>query len=632
MFKLSVPISTKTINKDNREIYLKQIREAGVDRIFLCGVGEPVEEIPERIVENVRFFKDNGYDVGIWLASIGHGFVLIGAADAEEKFSQIETIKGEKMHHANCPMDAEFRTYFAQFVAKLAKTGADIIMLDDDFRMSQREEDVSCACPLHLKRIGEILGEDITREKLFPSVVSGEANKYRDAFLQAQEEGIMLLAKEIRTQVDKESSHVTVCTCTSLSPWNVGGYDVIEVSRILAGKNKPILRLTGAPYWTSSGRFTLPASIEEARMLASFCKNSGIELMCEGDTYPRPRYICPASYLELYDTAIRADGGYDGILKYMFDYVAGPEFETGYLKYHSDYREYREMISEWFSGGANAGVRVFSYPHTMKDADLDLSSLEAWSPISIDGAMLANNGIPTVYHGEGICNSVFGENARKYDFSELKNGTILDAVSAIILTQRGIDVGIKSYADLTRQPVNYLCTNDPTFKSFIRYADARILSTELQDGAKSVLYMTQKEKQIPMAYTYENANGERFLVFLFEGDSLRTWTATNNSMVTKNPATADVLIKALPWVARRELPAYCTGNPELMLICKKDTNSLTVTLFNCFADALANPVIILDEAYTNIECTGCEAQIVDKSVILTSKLYGFTSAAFRVSK
>ena len=170
MFKLSVPISTKTINKDNREIYLKQIREAGVDRIFLCGVGEPVEEIPERIVENVRFFKDNGYEVGIWLASIGHGFVLIGAADAEEKFSQIETIKGEKMHHANCPMDAEFRTYFAQFVAKLAKTGADIIMLDDDFRMSQREEDVSCACPLHLKRIGEILGEDITREKLFPSV------------------------------------------------------------------------------------------------------------------------------------------------------------------------------------------------------------------------------------------------------------------------------------------------------------------------------------------------------------------------------------------------------------------------------------------------------------------------------
>ena len=75
-------------------------------------------------------------------------------------------------------------------------------------------------------------------------------------------------------------------------------------------------------------------------MLASFVYGNDFDIMSEGDVYPRPRYTCPAAYLELYDAVTRIDGAYSGILKYMFDYVAGPDFETGYLKIHKDNEAY----------------------------------------------------------------------------------------------------------------------------------------------------------------------------------------------------------------------------------------------------------------------------------------------------
>ena len=56
--------------------------------------------------------------------------------------------------------------------------------------------------------------------------------------------------------------------------------------------------------------------------------------MAEGDVYPRPRINCPASYLEGFDTAIRASGCTDGILKYGLDYTANADYETGYARFH----------------------------------------------------------------------------------------------------------------------------------------------------------------------------------------------------------------------------------------------------------------------------------------------------------
>lgn len=632
MYKLSVPIMSSTMNEKNREIYVKQFREAGVDRVFVA-LGTPVVPIPESLVENVQYLKSEGFEVGIWIDTLGHGAVLLHVEDDKTiPYKQIVTIEGKELSHANCPLDEAFRDYIADYIAKLAKTGADIIMLDDDFRMSARGGEVlSCACPLHLAKMSELLGEEVSLEKIRPYVLSGKPNPYRDAWLKAQQDGLLDFARKIRAAVDQESPNVTVCNCCAPSGWNTDNIDYIQLAHILAGKNKPILRLSGGPYWAMT-KFSLIGAIEYSRMNASFCQDTDIELMSEGDVYPRPRYTCPASYLELFDTVHHADGLHDGILKYMFDYVAGPEFETGYLKFHTDNAPFRKTVREWFSDGANAGVRMISQPYTMKDSDLDLSAILAYSPLDYDGTLLASAGIPTIYRGEGICRSVFGEAARAYELSELKRGTVLDAVSARILTDRGIDVGLDHLGEFMNTNVSFLCTNDPEYKSFINKGEARVLKATLAPKATPLLYSTAPNETTTMAYRYENANGERFLVFLCEGNSLRSDQHRCSSGILRNAAVADVLQKTIPWVARQELPALCKGNPELHLLCRKDDASMSVLLSNCFADALLQPTVTLDEPYSKLECINCEAVLDKDKVTLTGKLYGFTSAAFRVFK
>ncbi len=635
MHKLSVPIMSATVTPANRETYVKQCREAGVERIFLTIGSSIMQPIPEHLAKNVSYFKSCGFEVGVWTDTIGHGFVLTHVENADQSdFTPITDITGRARPHTNCPLDPSFRDYIAAFVAELASTGADIVMLDDDYRMSQHGGELCCACHRHLARIGEIVGERLSVDELRPYVLSGKANQYRDAWLQAQNEGLMDLATAIRTRVDQKYPYVTVCICTAFAPWNVDGTDVSGITRILAGKNKPILRLTGAPYWAVKNfKYPLIGSFEIARMLGSFMSEENFDLMSEGDVYPRPRYTCPAAYLELYDTVTRIDGSYNGILKYMFDYTAGPDFETGYLKAHGENRPFNDKISDFFAEGANAGVRIVVHPHTMKEADLDLSFASEVSPRPLDGVMLGSCGIPTVYKGKGICNSVFGENARAFDFSGLEDGCILDAVSAVILTQRGVDVGLKTYGALEKQNISFVRSRDAERRSFITHGNVRVLSAELLDLAEPMMFYTRNGIECPFAYRYENKDGQRFLVFLFEGDSVYEFPArVCISGLVKNYVTQEVLFDAIPWVARRSLPVCCKGNPELYLMCRRNEDSISVALFNCFADSITDCTVILDEAYDELECVGCEAKIDGRSVTLTSKLYGFTSATFRAYK
>ena len=635
MYKISVPIMSSTVNEKNRERYVQLCREAGAERIFFA-VASVMEPISPSLAENVAYFRSQGFAVGIWTDSIGHGKVLdhVENATDDDTFAQIVDITGSVRHHASCPMGASFQAYLSNRITELADTGAEFIMLDDDFRMSQHGGELCCACPMHLGRMAEWLGEEISLEKIRPYVLSGKPNKYRDAWLHAQNEGLLEMARSIRAEVDKKHIDVTVCLCTASSVWNVDGTDIVAISKILAGENKPILRLTGAPYWaySRSRRFSLVTVMEVARMLASFVDGEGFDLMSEGDVYPRPRYTCPASYLELYDAATRADGGYSGILKYMFDYVAGPELETGYLHFHKENTPFLEKIHALFPNGANAGVRIVTHPHTFKDADLDRTVARELSPMPVDGTMLASCGIPTVYRGEGICNSVFGENARSLDECLMDDGLILDAVSAMILTERGVDVGLSEYSGLDDKKISFVCTNDSEYKSFVDNGSVRFLNASLKTEAEPLLFSASPCGKETIAYRYENAKGQRFLVFLFEGESIGTPMQVCMSGILKNYATQRVLAQTVPWVARQPIPAYCVGNPDLYLMCEQDGDAMSVVLFNCFADPLVNPTIILDEKYDSIECIRCEAELSGNRVTLCDTLHGFSYAMFRVRK
>lgn len=624
MYKISLPIRNNSLNEENKPIFVELCKKAEVSRVFLTA---SLAEDTKVLSENIDYFKNAGFEVGIWVGNtIGHGATLLNARDRGEKpkYQRLVNLNGNELFGTNCPYDKNLQVDIGRSVARLASCGVDMIMLDDDYRLSQHGHSPACACPLHMAKISEFCGEDVKIEDLNQIAFTGNRNKYRDAWFKAQAESLEEMARVIRAEVDKVNPNASVSACSAYCSWDLDGTDPIRLTKILCGKNKKFLRLHGAPYWAYLNDKPIEAIPEFERMFASFCEDEDIEIFAEGDVYPRPRFNVPASGLEILDGALRADKKMDGILKYMLQYCSRPLDETGYINRHCNNARKYEAIERFFEKGANAGVRVLIRPHLLNDADLDVSSLRQQSPYPMAGIFLAMNAIPTVYSGEGICSAIFGENARHFEISDFKKGAILDAVAAKILTERGIDVGLESAGEFCNEIAGNIIDERFGLGDTALSAKIKRLTGNFKDSVKVVLSANVGGANKPFAYTYENGDGQRFLVFTFSADEL-----PSNPKFLYAYNIQSVLLDEIEWIGRASLPAKTAQNPELYTLCEKGENYTSVALFNCFPDSALNTVIILDKEYSKIEFNNCTGRIDGNKVLLSGELHAFDFASFK---
>ena len=627
MYKLSIPVQNRSLTKENRSRYLELLRGAEADRIFLI-CGDPA--FLDSLTNNVAFFKENGLDVGVWIGStVGHGVLLANGGDDTEidfPYPPLVNLEGQRIPNTRCPLDPKFIRDTAERLVRLADCGASVLLLDDDFRLSQHGDSFCCACPMHLEQMSAYCGETVTRELLRDVAFSGKPNKYRSAWLRAEGDSMKEFARAMREAMDEAHPEVKLAFCTAHSPWDIDGCDIAEITRIFAGGHPPLLRLHGAPYWAALNGRTLPEVVEIARMFASFCRDEGFELMAEGDVYPRPRYNTPASYLEIFDAAMRADGNHDGILKYMIDYSAGPELEPGYLAHHVRDLPTLRQIEAFFRGGANAGVRVLIRPHLLQNADLDLSPASMKSPYPHAGILLAHHGIPTVYTGRGCATAAFGESARDLTSEQLLGGVILDGVGAAILTEQGIDVGLDAVSGFTKASYGYLSTEKEGEIGAVLRTSARRLVATTKPSARPVLFGHRAGTKDAVAYTYENASGQRFLVYLFDYNSVE-----KRSGLTQNTLQGLMLRRVLPWLSGTALPAVASAHPDLVMLAREDRDGLSLLLLNCFPDAVLTPTISIHGAYRTVECASCRATLQDGRLVFDSDIPAFGFASVRLN-
>ena len=624
MYKISLPIKSSALNSENKPIFVKLCKDAGVERVFLTA---SLLEDTVSLTNNINYFKENGFETGIWIGNtIGHGATLLESHDNGEKpkYQRLVNLEGQDLYSTNCPLDKNFQQFVAKSLARLALCGTDKIMLDDDYRLSQHGRSPCCCCELHMARIREYCGEDISREDLDRLAFKGKRNKYRDAWMKAQGESLEELARAIRDEIDKVAPHVSVSACSAYCSWDLDGTDPIRLTKILGGNNQKFLRLHGAPYWAPHNNKPVEAIPEIERMFASFCAGEDIEIFSEGDVYPRPRFNTPASYLEIMDGALRADKRQDGILKYMLEYTSEPLYDTGYIKRHVKDSGKMKDIQRFFEKGANAGVRVLIRPHLLNDADLDLSPVRQQSPYPVAGILLAMNAIPTVYDGEGCCLALFGENARHFDLSDIKGGAILDGVSAIILQQRGIDVGLEEIGNFAEEHFGSICDEVTGANKISIGAHFGVLGCKLKEGAETVLSIVTNGVRKPLAYQYENADGYKFLVFTLHGDGL-----SSNPKYLYAYTVQEALQRGIEWLSGRPLPVKTGRSPELYTLCEKGDNYTSVALFNCYPDAAVDLEIELDREYSQLECSGCSGRIEGNRVILDSDIHAFDFASFK---
>ena len=232
-----------------------------------------------------------------------------------------------------------------------------------------------------------------------------------------------------------------------------------------------------------------------------------------------------------------------------------------------------------------------------------------------------------VWNDDGYPLMLMGEDARTVDKERLKNGAILDVVSARILTERGIDVGMISAEKAAATGEHYMDDNAtiPSVDGGALYKmtcspDVQVLSYFKPHGA-------------PASYRYENADGMRFYVIAF--DLFRHDAGKN--IVSGNPIynflnnyyRQEDMIEAIEWMCGKRLPAKALKNPNLYIYTAKDVSSMSVLLLNIHLDSIDEPVIELDHVYTNIKCVNCTG-VIEGDRVRLSPIPGYGMAAFEV--
>ena len=630
-YKYSVPIMNATVTVENRGEYLRLMKEAGVERVLLCicDLWDHEPTVAANIASlkaNIAFFEENGIEAGIWQAdTIGHGVALSHAlhSHTRKSYSPIVNLNGKAIRETRCPLDEEFQRDVSDYLQRLAReTGAKLILLDDDFRVARRSEAFCCACEKHLARMSELCGEEMTRDVLAEHLLTSKLNKYRSAYIKATGDSLRGLAAEMRRTMDEFDPTVRIGICCVPSAWNLDGASGLEIAQILAGDTEPFLRLSGAPYWAVTSDKTMPMVFETERMLLSLSSDGSAETVAEGDVYPRPRYTVPAAHLELFDAAMRASG-FGGILKYMFDYNTSPYYDPSYVKHHCCNLPLHEAVGEVFDGKTASGVLVYACEGVLDTADFTLSSAARvqYLPTTSAGVMLQNCGIPTVYgKGEVCAVAVFGEGARKIPLDMLQKGAILDGVAAAILSERGVDVGLRGEIMLRDLTVGAIRTEDEENVSVYR-GNGTFITAPIAESASVLACAVDGDATV--AYRYRNAEGQSFTVFTFDGD-----TVDRLSSLTRGFAIEKILLDGIAAIGGK-LPAHCPAAPDLYTLCSRGERSLAIGLFNCYADDVLSPVMALDRAYTSARFVGCEGRLKGDRLIL-SDIPAYKSVAIEV--
>ncbi len=617
-YETAVPLMNDAFRRAGREHIAARLLKLGVKRVFLalrenCLLSPVREEELSALKENSAFLRERGFEVGAWLWA----FLL----KPDMGFTRMEAPDGRVSAMTVCPMDEAYRERMGAFLEEIARTGVTLILFDDDYRYGFQDMGFGCTCPLHKKRIGSILHRTVTQAELKEKLLAGGAGDLRNAFVQANGEALEAFAAAMRAHVDSVDPDIRLGFCSCITSWDLDGTTPDRLSRIMAGGTRPFYRLIGAPYWAAGRHWghRLCDVIELERSEGARRKDSRIEIFSEGDTYPRPRYKTPAAFLELFDTALRAAGGTDGILKYMQDYTAGADYETGYYEAALRNREAYAAAERMFGGKTAVGVRcwdkadkyrTFSVPERIAGT---AGAQEL--AFSATARFLAANSIPTVYEGLGTVGAAFGDDVLATPEDALENGLILDVSAAQRLAQKGVDVGILSFGERIRvETETYADGNERVAIPSAAGARKLVLSPNAQALSR---YETEDETDIPLSYTYKNAAGQVFLIYAFEGyfdaqDWFRQYTRQKQ-------------IHAFVKACGKTLPAFCPGCPELYVLAKKDRERLAVGLWNAFPDPIYAPTVFVDRAYVRAEGFRCEAEVRSDRVTLRTDIppYGF---------
>ncbi|MBR5529819.1 MAG: hypothetical protein IKU57_05035 [Oscillospiraceae bacterium] len=604
--RLYVPLSSSFLKNDTvRAQAVEKLRTVGAKTVFLTWInGYFLEDRSDEIAllrDNIKFFEEAGFEVGVWIRSFGYGTPMSGSEMERAKgFTRIKSIGGYQRDSmdALCPENPNFMEFFLKFMGELLQAKPKMIMLDDDFCLSVRPG-IGCFCHHHMALLEQRLGESLEGKPLEKLFFTGGKNRYRSAWIKVMGDSMRKFCRTVRNAVDEIDPSIRMGFCAGFTSWDVEGADALELTKILAGSTDPFLRLTGAPYWVAKdmrrfGGQRLNAIIEFARVQQYWGKDSGVEIFAEADSYPRNRHVMPANYLNCFGMAVWANGGM-GLENYFYDYVAPFEYETGYHRNYLRHKKLRDFVLEHFANKPATGVHVYEPMRKVEEWDLPEEFIgegrvmdTAFSPVT---ALLTAHGLPVCYAEESDCAAAFGQCIDTLETMTKK--LIVDIPAALRLQKKGVDVGLKR-AEPAPAP-GAECFDGNKVSIFGGWGEYYQCDLDPKANVKSTFVGGGME--YPAVYTYHNGTTE-FLVYAFDGYSINQ----GGGVFLSN-------------LRRMQLLEFVNGicsiddHPGIYQLCKKDGEETAILFENLHEDELFDFDVRLDRAYKEMELCGAEGTL-----------------------
>ena len=605
-----IPLDVEHVEEiclDIKEQYEKGISTCALFSMPLVPEGNPVINKAQIMCEKYDLFRDRlaqmGIECGILVqCSIGHGYKL----NSMFPFQPYVGLNNGEETTICCPYDEDFREHFKGVMSILASHKPKVIMVDDDFRLMARAEK-GCACPMHLKRVSEIIGEDITREELLAHTKNHDekSKKITQVFIQTQGESLIGAIKAMREGIDAFDPTIPgiYCTCGEAAEF------ASDIAKIIAGEGNPVtVRINNGNYTPAGARglsrVAFRAAVEKIHI------GDGVEaILAETDTCPQNRYSTSALSLHShFVTSILegAKGAKHWITRTIsFEPDSGKAYRKTLGKYSGFYQALSDIVPVVKWVGANnllSSKPFYGFENEYKKS-------AHWAH-----CVHERMGIPMYYSAEPS-NAVFMDSQDVMNFSDeecrkILSGTIvLSSRCAKLLIERGfgeyIGVDVREWNG-PRTSFERIGINNKKVATQMQIQELVPLNDDVKADSM-VMHLKGGKTEVPLfpgSTVYKNSLGGTVVVFAGTPEAVFIYFEAFSFL---NETRKLQLVKLLKDTGN--LPIYYKGDEEVYLkagIMKDD--SLFCAISNTGFDPIEEITLCVEKNYKKVEKLSCDGK------------------------
>ena len=483
-----------------------------------------------------------------------------------------------------CPLDPDWRRYYAEALARYAREGFRVIWIDDDIRFHNHAplDWGGCFCPLHVAEFNQRNGTHATREEIVAACTApGQPHPWRSAWMNMWDDTHLRMIAEWREIVEARGTRLGLMS-SAPEAHAAEGRNWDDWWRVFGGDQPPIHRPHFWAYSDTLGSH-LPnfiALLDQNRAMQPAEVSSGPEIECF--IYGRWN----KSFRQIgAQMALAHVLGSNELNISLYDFMGNdPDDEPERAQFLKSWRPVCDWLADEFPMTLRpAGVGIPWSPDMGRAIHTDGSG--KWQSLTCPSRGWANwlgaAGHAFALRPSDTVNALAGPVVWSFSDEQLREwlskGVLLDGIAAHILVERGLGdwIGLRGGRLITQQDALYSVEQilDPAFgqragaliSANHESLAAHIFQGELAEGARLASDLRSPTQQVVGhgLVLFDNALGGRVAVVPWSADTnvlMNGQRAAQLAGVLRylDPANHYGYVEGAPWLA----PQFLTDGAQ----------------------------------------------------------------------